>query len=70
VVYDVAYPIPLTNVTSDYTLGGYAFMQFKFRKKGDSGFIEDYYIGQLFSIYEEGDWEIQFRFPNELPKFD
>ncbi|MDH5828166.1 DUF5007 domain-containing protein [Sphingobacterium faecium] len=72
VVYDVAYPIPLTAMATEYTdvTGNNAFMQFKFRRKGDFGIVEDNYFGLEFAIFEEGDWEIQFRFPNESPKFD
>lgn len=72
VIYDVAYPMPLTNIVTPYTDedGLYAYMQFKFRRKGDFGIVEDNFFGLNFGIYEEGDWEIQFRFPNESPKFD
>lgn len=72
VIYDVAYPIPLTNQVTAYTdeTGLYAYMQFKFLRKGDFGIVEDNYFGLDFGIYEEGDWEIQFRFPYESPKFD
>lgn len=72
VIYDVSYPMPLTTLVTPYTdaAGENAFIQFKFRRKGDFGFLEDNYFGLLFSIFEEGDWEIQFRFPYESPKFD
>ncbi|UIR55386.1 DUF5007 domain-containing protein [Sphingobacterium sp. SRCM116780] len=72
VIYDVAYPIPLTPIETEYTIGGgnYAYMQFKYRRKGDFGNLEDCYFGFYYAIYEEGDWEIQFRFPHESPLFD
>ncbi|RKO71281.1 DUF5007 domain-containing protein [Sphingobacterium puteale] len=72
VVYDVAYPIPLSAIATPYTniTGENAYIEFKFRRKGDFGFLEDNYFGLEFSIFEEGNWEIQFRFPYELPKFD
>lgn len=72
VIYDVAYPIPLAPIQTDYTSAGgsSAVMNFKFRRKGQFGTIEDCGIRMPFAIYEEGDWEIQFRFTNETPKFD
>ncbi|WP_223584254.1 DUF5007 domain-containing protein [Sphingobacterium sp. GVS05A] len=72
VIYDVAYPIPLAPIKTDYSSsdGTYAVMNFKFRRKGQFGFLEDCGIEMPFAIYEEGDWEIQFRFTRETPKFD
>jgi len=72
VIYDVAYPIPLSPIQTDFTIRGgtYAFMQFKYRRKGDFGTLEDCSFGLQYGIYEEGDWEIQFRFPYESPLFD
>lgn len=72
VIYDVAYPIPLAPIQTDYTSAGgsSAVMNFKFRRKGQFGTIEDCGIRMPFAIYEEGDWDIQFRFTNETPKFD
>ncbi|GEM62632.1 DUF5007 domain-containing protein [Sphingobacterium faecium NBRC 15299] len=71
VVYDVAYPIPLAPIETDYAPNGReAYMQFKYRRIGNFGQLEDCYFGFYFAIYEAGDWEIQFRFPNESPLFD
>lgn len=72
VIYDVAYPIPLAPIKTDFTSedGGAAVMNFKFRRKGQFGFLEDCGIQMPFAIYEEGDWEIQFRFMYETPRFE
>ncbi|WP_312339669.1 DUF5007 domain-containing protein [Sphingobacterium sp.] len=72
VIYDVAYPIPLAPIKTDFTSedGGVAVMNFKFRRKGQFGFLEDCGIQMPFAIYEEGDWEIQFRFMYETPRFE
>lgn len=72
VVYDVAYPIPLARVETAYTLanGTAAYLVFGYRRKGNLGYLELGAFAIPFAIYEEGDWEIQFRFPHEAPKFD
>lgn len=72
VVYDVTYPIPLAPIETDYTFGGgiYAFFSIAYRTRGDFGTLENCYFTMPFAIYEEGDWEIQFRFPYESPKFN
>ncbi len=72
VIYDVAYPIPLAPIKTDYTTadGGAAVMDFKFRRRNQFGFLQDCGLRMQFEIYEEGDWEIQFRFMYETPKFE
>lgn len=72
VVYDVAYPIPLAPVRTDYTSidGKLANLVISYQRKGIFGYLETCAFYTPFAIYEEGDWEIQFRFPHEAPKFD
>ncbi|WP_343538359.1 DUF5007 domain-containing protein [Sphingobacterium thalpophilum] len=72
VIYDVAYPIPLIQKRTDYTTvdGEFASMKFKFFRRGQFGSLEECSIEMPFAIYEEGDWEIQFRFMYETPRFE
>ncbi|MFD2597214.1 DUF5007 domain-containing protein [Sphingobacterium griseoflavum] len=72
VIYDVSYPIPLTNIETPYTIvgGQYAKLDFGYRRMNDFGFIERASFGLNFAIYEEGHWEIQFRFSGETPLFN
>jgi len=72
VIYDVTYPMPLANIKTDYSNvdGTAAVMDLRFRRMGPFGVLEDCGIVMHFAIIEEGDWEIQFRFTGETPKFD
>lgn len=72
VIYDVAYPIPLVKYPSRYTTvdGNMAKIDLRCNRIGFGGFLSVMQLGFNFSIYEEGHWEIQFRFRGETPKFD
>jgi len=70
-VYQVAYPIPLIQRATRYTTpdGLLADVSFRYNRIGFGGFRIDAEIGLQFAIFEEGHWEIQFRFRDEAPKF-
>ncbi|SKC07690.1 protein of unknown function [Sphingobacterium nematocida] len=72
VTYDVAYPIPLVKYPSNYTTsdGSMARILLRCDRVGFGGLLSPAMLGFNFSIYEEGHWEIQFRFRGETPKFD
>ncbi|MCA5005811.1 DUF5007 domain-containing protein [Sphingobacterium bovistauri] len=71
-VYDVAYPMPLVKYSTKYTTsdGGRARINLRNNRIGFGGFLSQSQLGFDFAIYEEGHWEIQFRFRGESPKFD
>lgn len=70
--YDVAYPIPLINYVTPYTneSGQRARARFIYKRLGFGQILETAYVGIDFGIYEEGDWEIYFVFPDESPRFN
>jgi len=70
VQYDVAYPIPLTSVSTKYTSGGSAKVEFSYSRLGFNSVRTTGYVGLNFKIYREGDWQIIFHFRRELPKFE
>ena len=72
VTYKVAYPIPLIQYPTKYTTedGSRAKILLRYNRIGFGGFLEEAALGFNFAIYEEGHWEIQFRFRGESPKFD
>jgi len=72
VIYDVAYPIPLVKYPTRYTTadGNQAQVTLRNNRIGFGGFLMQGQLGFNFAIYEEGHWEIQFRFRGETPKFD
>lgn len=73
VVYDVAYPIPLADIETRYTIPGsgqFARVQFSFPRLGFGGTYDDGLLGLNFAIYEPGDWEIVFAFKTDNPKFN
>lgn len=72
VTYQIAYPIPLINYPTKYTTpdGSMAHIDLQFNRIGFGGFLDQARLGFDFAIYEEGHWEIQFRFRGESPKFD
>ncbi|SUJ11933.1 Uncharacterised protein [Sphingobacterium spiritivorum] len=71
VTYKVAYPIPLINQRTDYTNidGTRASVTFAYRRLGFGGGSVLARLGLDFAIFEEGNWEIQFRFTGESPRF-
>lgn len=72
VTYDVAYPIPLTNLITKYTTsdGTMAHVDFKYHRQGIGNVREDASLQLNFSIYESGTWQIVFWFKNDNPKFE
>lgn len=72
VVYDVLYPMPLINYPTKFTdsSGQRSRLGLRYTRLGKGGFRQDAVLLFDFSIYEEGHWEIQFRFAGESPKFD
>lgn len=70
VQYDVAYPVPLTNIGTVYTSGGNARAEFKYSRRGFGGGLTIGMVGLDFKIFREGDWEIVFHFKNDNPKFE
>lgn len=72
VTYDVLYPMPLVNYPSKYTneAGNRAVLSLAYNRIGRGGYLLEAALGFDFAIYEEGHWEIQFRFNGESPKFE
>lgn len=72
VQYDVAYPIPLVALNTQYTSGNgsNARVQFSYSRRGFGGGTTVGTFGLEFAIYRAGNWEVVFHFRNELPKFE
>jgi len=71
VQYDVAYPIPLVEISTSYAPGGTrAHAELKYSRIGFGGIRVMSGFGLDFAIYRPGDWEIVFLFRNENPKFE
>jgi hypothetical protein len=78
VQYDVAYPIPLAKIPTQYTAGGptaagsgdEAYVEFSFSRLGFNNARETGRISTNFRIFEKGDWEIVFHFKTVNPKFE
>lgn len=69
--YDVAYPIPLVpTLKTKWTSAGRASTAFTYTRIAAGGLRDIGAILFNFSIYEKGDWEIIFFFPDEKPLFD
>lgn len=70
-VYKVAYPMPLITKPTRYTTadGSLADVAFRYHRIGFGGFRQESEIRLQYAIFEEGHWEIQFRFRGETPKF-
>lgn len=70
--YNLAYPIPLTKLSTKYTTidGSQAVVNFSYNRIGFGGLREVGAMGLNFNIFQEGDWEIIFFFHNETPKFE
>ncbi len=71
VTYQVAYPIPLAGITTQYTIdnGLAAKVMFGFSRIGAGGIRQDAFIGTLLNIYEPGAWKIIFWFYRDNPDF-
>lgn len=72
VQYDVAYPIPLVALNTQYTSnnGTNARAEFRYARRGFGGGTTVGAFGLDFAIYRAGNWEVVFHFRNELPKFE
>ncbi|MGN0003777.1 MAG: DUF5007 domain-containing protein [Sphingobacterium composti] len=70
VQYDVAYPIPLTTISTPYVSGSNAVSRFVYSRMGWNGVRTTGTIGLNFRIFTPGDWEIVFHFVSEKPKFE
>ena len=72
ITYKVAYPIPLITYPTPYTTsdGTQALAVFSYSRIGFGGMKEDAMINFPFSIYESGDWEVDFWFKDDVPQFD
>ena len=69
--YDVAYPIPLVStLKTDWASAGRATTFFGYSRIAFGGIRQFSGLEFDFSIYEKGDWEIIFFFPDEQPLFD
>jgi len=72
VTYQVAYPIPLTNLETKYTTtdGLKAHVAFSYDRMGfgDRRVVADLQLN--FAIYEPGQWQIKFLFLDDNPNFD
>jgi len=69
--YDVAYPIPLVMLPTAYTTadGTKAAVEFSYTRLGFNGIRETGKLDFNFSIFRQGDWEIDFHFHNDSPRF-
>ena len=69
--YDVAYPIPLAVLPTKYTTndGSQATVLFSYTRLGFNGVREVGKMGLNFNIFRQGDWEIDFQFRTETPRF-
>jgi hypothetical protein len=71
VQYDVAYPIPLVEISTAYAPGGTRdHAEFKYSRIGFGGGRVVASFGIDFAIYKKGDWEVVFHFLKENPKFE
>lgn len=72
VTYQVAYPIPLIKLATKYTdaNGNTAKILLRKNRIGFGGIQYPMALAFDFAIFEEGHWEIQFRFRGETPKFE
>ncbi|MGO4291538.1 DUF5007 domain-containing protein [Chitinophaga sp. RAB17] len=68
VTYNVAYPIPLTSLDTKYAVAGNAKVLFGYSRKGTGGNRVGASFSLSFTIWEEGDWEVIFRF-YRTPRF-
>ncbi|SDE70114.1 protein of unknown function [Mucilaginibacter pineti] len=70
VQYDVAYPIPLVNLSTIYAPGGSnAYIELKYSRTGFGQQRVTTVLGLNFGIYRAGDWEIVFHFRKDNPRF-
>ncbi len=72
VTYQVAYPIPLTNLVTRYTTssGNQAQVIFQWARQGYGNERVLAQLGLDFNIYQKGDWQIIFWFKKDNPRFE
>lgn len=70
VEYDVAYPIPLVNIPTEYTNGSSAKVNFSYARRAFGGGVTTATFGLDFRIFQPGHWEIVFHFRTDNPKFE
>ncbi|WP_316794136.1 DUF5007 domain-containing protein [Pedobacter frigoris] len=68
VTYNVAYPIPLTDLDTKYAKSGKARINIGYTRKGFNEMRIDANLLLNFGIYEKGDWVIIFKF-KRTPRF-
>jgi hypothetical protein len=68
VTYTVAYPVPLTTLDTRYAVAGNAKVLFSYTRKGAGGNRSVAAFSLSFAIWEEGDWDVIFRF-YRTPRF-
>ncbi|MBC8054198.1 MAG: DUF5007 domain-containing protein [Sphingobacteriaceae bacterium] len=70
--YDIAYPIPLIVRPTPYTTadGSKALVEFSYTRLGFNGIRENGKMTLNFNIFRQGDWEINFKFTTESPRFE
>lgn len=70
--YEVAYPIPLNEIPTDFTdvTGTKAHVTFGFSRLFRDTYRINASMSFDFAIYTEGDWEIVFVFANGTPEFE
>jgi len=72
VTYEVCYPIPLVSIPTQFTntTGDQAKIELRYDRLGKDGKNIEASLGHQFAIYQEGNWEIQFWFRGQSPKFE
>lgn len=72
VTYDVAYPMPLIKYPTRYTNvdGSRSRVILRYNRIGFGGILQTASVWLDLAIFEEGHWELQFRFNEERPKFE
>lgn len=72
VTYDVAYPMPLIEYPTDYTnaSGDRSHVELRHNRIGYGGIRWEMRLWLDIAIFEEGHWELQFRFNGGSPKFE
>lgn len=66
--YEVAYPIPLTDLNTAYAVSGKARVNIGYTRTGFDSKRLDANLRLNFGIYEKGDWEVIFKF-TRTPRF-
>lgn len=71
VTYDVAYPMPLVALPTRYTdaSGSRSRVTLRYNRIGFGGMLQEARLWMDLAIFEEGHWELQFRFNGGSPKF-